>query len=64
MTTVAFQNDSKLTFIPIYFANKFGDPQFFLHLKISFSLSDKYEDLKKILFFYIYPIFKKTKLKT
>ena len=31
----------------IYFANEFGDPQFFfLHLNISVSLSNKYADLK------------------
>ena len=39
MTTVTFQNSRKLTFIPIYF----------LHLNSSFSLSNKYADLKKIL---------------
>ena len=34
---------------PNYFANEFGDPQLFLHLDISFSSSNKYADLKKIL---------------
>ena len=33
---------------PIYFANEFGDPQCFLHLNISFSLSTTYADIKKI----------------
>ena len=46
MTTVTFQNGRKLTFNPIYFANEFGDPQF---SNISFSLSNKYGDFKKIL---------------
>ena len=32
---------------PIYFANEFGDPDFVLHLNISFSLSNKHADLKK-----------------
>ena len=50
MTTVTFQNGRKFTFNPIYFANEFGDPQFFLHLNISFSLSNKYADLKQILY--------------
>ena len=48
MTTVTFQNGQKLTFNLIHFANEFGDPQcFFLRLNISFSLSNKYADLKK-----------------
>ena len=45
-------------FHPIYFANKFGDPQLFLHLSISISLSNKYADFKIIL---PDPILKKTK---
>ena len=33
MTTLTFQNDRKLRFNPIYFANEFGDPQFFFAFK-------------------------------
>ena len=47
-TTVTFQNVQKLTFNPIYFGNEFGDPNVFLHFNISFSLSTKYADAKKI----------------
>ena len=46
MTTVMFQYGRKLTFNPTSFANDFGDPQFFLVLNISFSLSSKYADFK------------------
>ena len=48
MATVTFQNGRNLTFNPVYFTNEFGDPQLFLRLDISFSLSNKYADLKKI----------------
>ena len=36
MKTVMFQNDRKLTFNSIYFANKFGGPDFFFALKYFF----------------------------
>ena len=42
MTTVTFQNGRKFIFNPL--ANEFGDPQFFLHINISFSLNNKYAD--------------------
>ena len=58
MSTVTFQNGRKLTFNPIYFTNEFGDPNFFLRLNISFSLSNKYADLKKKS---VNPTFKNTK---
>ena len=57
MRRVTLQNGRKLTFNPIYFANEFDDPRLFLHLSISFSLGNKYADLKNSL----YPIFLKTK---
>ena len=41
MTRVTFQNSQKLVLNQIYFAYEFGD--------ISFSLSNNYADLKKIL---------------
>ena len=41
------KNGRKITFNPIYFANECGDRQLFLHLNISFSLSNKYANLKK-----------------
>ena len=41
---------------PIYFANEFGDPDFVLHLNISFSLSNKSANYKKNS---VDPIFKK-----
>ena len=47
MTTVTFENCRKFTFNPIYFTSEFGDPFFcvsFLHLNISFSLSNEYTD--------------------
>ena len=50
MTTVTFENGRKLTFNQIYFANEFGDPNLFLHLNISFRLSDKYADFEKKLY--------------
>ena len=46
-SVATFQNGRRLTFNPIYFANEFGDPQFYFHLNISFSLSNKYADFKK-----------------
>ena len=49
MTTVTFQDGRKLTFNSIYFANEVGEPQFFLHRNISFSLSNKYTDFKNML---------------
>ena len=44
MATVMFQNGRKLTFNPLV-----RWPQLFLRLDISFSLSNKYADFKKIL---------------
>ena len=52
MTTVTFQNGRKLTFNITYFANEFGEPNYFC------SLSNKYADLKTNS---VYPIFIKTK---
>ena len=46
ITRVMFQYGRKLTFNPTSFGNEFGDPQFFLQLNISFSLSSKYADFK------------------
>ena len=46
MTTVMFQNGRKLTFNPIYFANEFGDPQFFFHLNIYFILNNNTQNFK------------------
>ena len=37
ITTVNVQNGRKLTLLPIYFTNEFGDHQFSLRLNISFS---------------------------
>ena len=42
------RDNSDVSKWPIYFANEFGDPQCFLHLNISFSLSTTYADIKKI----------------
>ena len=44
-----YENGRNLTFISIYFENEFDDPQFQFDLNISFSLSNKYANLKKVM---------------